>query len=58
MNIPKDPFILLGYINTQLRDFYQDLDDLCLSLDIDQAALTETLSAVDFLYDPSTNQFI
>ena len=24
--IPKDPFMLLSYVNTQLRDFYPDLD--------------------------------
>ena len=25
MNLPKDPAILLSYINTQLRDFYPSL---------------------------------
>lgn len=25
--LPKDPVILLSYINTQLRDFYPSLDD-------------------------------
>ncbi|MBS1470696.1 MAG: DUF4250 domain-containing protein, partial [Lachnospiraceae bacterium] len=25
--LPKDPVILLSYINTQLRDFYPSLDE-------------------------------
>ena len=28
-NIPKDPVMLLSYLNTQLRDFYPDMDELC-----------------------------
>ena len=27
--IPKDPVMLLSYVNTQLRDFYKSLDDFC-----------------------------
>ena len=27
--IPKDPVMLLSYVNTQLRDFYSSLDALC-----------------------------
>ena len=25
--IPKDPVMLLSYVNTQLRDYYDSLDD-------------------------------
>ena len=42
MQIPKDPFILLSYINTKLRDEYSSLEDLCDSLDIDQKQLEDT----------------
>ncbi len=28
-NLPKDPNILLSYINTKLRDDYTSLDALC-----------------------------
>ena len=34
--LPKDPVILLSYINTQLRDFYPSLDELCISLNADK----------------------
>ena len=27
--IPKDPVILLSYVNTQLRDYYESLEALC-----------------------------
>ncbi len=36
MQLPKDPVILLSYINTQLRDFYPSLDELCKSLCIEE----------------------
>ena len=27
--IPKDPVMLLSYVNTQLRDYYESLEALC-----------------------------
>ena len=27
-NIPKDPMILLSYVNLKLRDFYPSLDEM------------------------------
>ena len=27
--IPKDPVMLLSYVNLKLRDFYPDLEELC-----------------------------
>lgn len=55
--IPNDPVILLSFINTQLRDYYKTLEDLCQSLDINQAELTEKLNIIDYHYNQSTNQF-
>lgn len=55
--LPKDPMILLSYVNTRLRDDYLDLDALCEGLDVEKDALTETLGAAGFLYDPETNCF-
>lgn len=34
--IPKDPFMLLSYVNTQLRDFYPDLDQMCQALGLEK----------------------
>ena len=56
--LPQDPVILLSYVNTQLRDHYASLDDLCKSLGADRQALEETLAKIDYAYDIDTNQFI
>lgn len=56
-NIPSDPYILLSYINTKLRDEYDNLDDLCSSLDIDRISLEKRLSDAGFEYDSAVNQF-
>ena len=41
VNIPKDPVMLLSYINTQLRDNYPDMDELCRSLCLDRKDVDE-----------------
>lgn len=56
--IPKDPVILLSFINTKLRDEFDSLDDLCAALDADAADIAAALSALDYHYDPARNQFI
>ncbi|WP_310604331.1 DUF4250 domain-containing protein [Anaerosporobacter sp.] len=58
MNIPNDPVMLLSYINTQLRDFYSTLEDLCLSLNIDEHSLCSKLETIDYNYDKACNQFV
>ena len=56
--IPKDPVILLSYVNTKLRDEYNNLAELCAALDADETALRETLAGLDYRDDPVYNQFI
>ncbi len=56
--LPRDPYILLSFVNARLRDQYADLEDLCASLDADETALRETLAGVDYHYDPAYHQFI
>ena len=58
MSIPKDPYILLSYLNTQLRDKYASLTALCEDLDESQTALEEKMKTVQYHYDPTRNQFI
>ena len=57
MAIPKDPAMLLSYVNTQLRDFYPTLDELCNSLMISREELEKTLETIDYVYNPETNRF-
>lgn len=56
--IPQDPFILVSYLNTKLRDFYPDLDSMCTQLGLDKEEIKEKMQRVDFFYDPEINQFV
>ena len=55
--LPKDPMILLSYVNTRLRDSCADLDALCEDLDASREELERTLEAVGFQYDAEQNRF-
>ena len=56
--LPKDPFILLSFVNTKLRDEYENLSELCAALDADETELCGILAALGCRYDPERNQFI
>ena len=56
--LPKDPVILLSFVNTKLRDEYSSLEELCASLDAEREALEEALAALDYRYSAERNQFI
>lgn len=63
MFIPKDPAMRLSFVNTQLRDHYKNLDELCDELSsqgesISVEELCSSLSAIDYHYDVNKNQFI
>ena len=57
MAIPKDPVILLSYVNLKLRDYYDSLDELCENIDMDKTELVNKLAAIDYKYDTTANQF-
>ena len=56
--IPKDPAMLLSFINLKLRDYYSSLDKLCDDLDIDRTEIEDKLSSIDYHYDREKNQFV
>lgn len=56
--LPKDPVMLLSFINLKLRDYYSDLEALCDDLDVVQSELIEKLSGIDYHYDREKNQFV
>ena len=56
--MPKDPNILLSYINTQLRDTYDSLEELCSSLDLDESEVRSSLLGIGYEYDEGLNKFI
>ena len=39
--IPKDPVMLLSFINLKLRDYYSSFEALCDDLDVDGKEITE-----------------
>lgn len=57
MNIPKDPVMLLSFVNTALRDNYPGLEAMCNALDIKPYDIEEKLDKIGYHYDESQNQF-
>lgn len=55
--LPKDPVILLSYINTQLRDFYPSLDELCSSLNANKHSATPSLRLIIIMMKHPINLF-
>ena len=57
MSLPKDPFMLLSYVNTQLRDNYSSLSELCASLGVNEKDIAGTLANAGYTYDEDLNRF-
>lgn len=57
-SLPKDPVMLLSFINMKLRDFYSSLEALCEDLDVNQEEICTKLAGINYIYDPERNQFI
>lgn len=55
---PKDPVMLLSYVNTQLRDFYPSMDELCKAFGVEKKEIDEKLDMIDYQYDAEKNQYI
>lgn len=55
--LPKDPAMLLSFINMKLRDQYDSLESLCDDLDVLQDEVIQTLQKIDYIYDEQLNQF-
>ena len=56
--IPKDPVMLLSYVNTQLRDYYSSLDALCEDKGIKKEELVEKMKSIEYVYEVDRNQFV
>ena len=55
--VTMDPHLLVGLVNTELRNHADSLEDLCRTHDINAAALQSHLAAADYKYLPKQNQF-
>ncbi|MDE6203935.1 MAG: DUF4250 domain-containing protein [Lachnospiraceae bacterium] len=58
MQIPKDPVMLLSFVNLKLRDFYSDLDAMCDDMDVSRTEIEEKLQSIGYSYDRERNQFV
>lgn len=56
--IPKDPFMALSYVNTQLRDNYESLEELCDSMGISQEEVKERILKAGYVYSEEKNAFV
>ena len=56
--LPKDPVMLLSFINLKLRDFYPSLDEFCKAFNVNESDIRQKLETIDYVYDSMINQFI
>ena len=56
--IPKDPVMLLSFINLKLRDFYSSLEAFCDDTGENMQEITDKLASIDYHYDKERNQFV
>ncbi len=56
--LPNNPMMLLSVVNTQLRDEFDSLDELCAFFGQDREELEEKLAAINYEYDRTLNRFV
>ncbi len=56
--LPKDPNMLLSYINTGLRDKYEDLQDMAAAEGFEAKPVLDKLEAAGFCFDGEAKRFI
>ena len=56
--IPRDPVMLLSFMNLKLRDYYDSLEAMCEDMELDIGEITKKLEAIDYRYDKEKNQFV
>ncbi|MCM1257880.1 MAG: DUF4250 domain-containing protein [Roseburia sp.] len=56
--LPKDPAMLLSYVNTELRDNYDSLEEFCASQNVSDEKIRSALDRLDYAYDREQNQFV
>lgn len=52
-----DPHLLVGLVNTELRNHCHSLEDLVLTHQLERESLLERLRGVGYEYRPELNQF-
>ena len=52
-----DTVMLLRYVNTQLRDHYESLEEFAKATMVDAKEIQEKLASINYEYRPERNQF-
>lgn len=52
-----DPHLLVGLVNTELRNNASSLDDLCKTHGLDEKSLTERLASAGYHFSEEVGQF-
>lgn len=55
--MPKDPVMLMSFINMKLRNEYRTLEDFCIAYGIEESKLKATMEASGFEWMPGIRQF-
>lgn len=58
MDLPNDAMMLLSVVNTKLRDYYSNLDELCEDMNANKKELIAKLKEIDYEYDEKLNRFV
>ena len=56
--MPKDPFMLLSFVNTQLRDKCPSFDDFIDEFDADREEIVDKMGSIGFIYSIELNRFV
>ena len=52
-----DPHLLVGLLNTELRNHCHSLEELVKTHHLDPEALIQKMAAAGYIYQPGQNQF-
>jgi hypothetical protein len=58
MEMPKDDYILLSFVNTKLRDEYSSLGDFCESFDLSLDDICRRMANIGYFYNQDKNAFL
>lgn len=56
--LPKDPIMLLSFINTQLRDTYTSFEEFANAYQVNVEETIAVMKSIDYEYDAVVNQFV
>ncbi len=58
LDMPKDPVMLLSFVNMRLRDEEINLAEFAAGFSVSEESIKEKLSAVGYTYDEKLNKFV